>query len=82
MADDLGYSESVDWQIGMNEFRRGRCSWCKEDIDKCGTRTSLDITCVYGEVIIPVLFILDRQGWLKKWLDREGYNVAFGVAQL
>jgi len=30
---------------------------------------------------MPVLFILHRQGWLKKWLDREGYKVV-GVAQL
>jgi hypothetical protein len=26
LADNLGYSESVDWQIGMDEFRRGKCS--------------------------------------------------------
>ncbi len=29
-----------------------------------------------------VLFILHRQGWLKKWLDWEGYKVAVRVVQL
>jgi hypothetical protein len=82
IADELGYSESVEWQVRMDQFRQGICRWCKKGVDQCGLRDSLSITCRYGDIIMPVLFILHRQGWLASWIVREGYQVGFGVAQL
>lgn len=83
MADGLGYEESMDWQIGMDEFRTGRCQWCGEMVDSCGVRSSLErITCPYGDVILPVLFLLHGRGWMHGWAQGEGYKVGFGIAQL
>jgi superfamily II DNA helicase RecQ len=82
IADDLGYEELMEWQVGMDEFRQGICRWCKKGIDQCGIRDSLKVSCPYGDVMMPVVFILYRQGWLKGWLAREGYTVGFGIAQV
>lgn len=83
IPDGLGYEESLEWQDNMDQFRRGRCRWCQEEVDECGTRESLEkITCPYGDIILPVLFLLYGRGWLKVWLLKSGYQVAFGVAQL
>jgi superfamily II DNA helicase RecQ len=83
IADSLGYAESLEWQAGMDGFRRGTCQWCGKIIAQCGIRNSLDcISCPYGDVIVPVLFILHGRGWIQKWLAREGYQVGFGIAQL
>ena len=29
-----------------------------------------------------MLFLLQGRGWVKQWLEREGYQVGFGVAQM
>ena len=83
IADSLGYEESLEWQDEMEQFRRGKCEWCQQEIDECGVRESLEkISCPYGDIILPVLFLLHGRGWLKDWLRRSGYRVAFGAAQL
>jgi superfamily II DNA helicase RecQ len=83
IADGLGYEESLEWQDEMEQFRRGKCEWCQQEIDECGVRESLEeITCPYGDIILPVLFLLHGRGWLKDWLRQSGYRVGFGAAQL
>jgi superfamily II DNA helicase RecQ len=80
---ELGYDESVDWQIDMDKFRHGACPWCQKAIDDCGTRSSLnEITCIYGDIVMPVVFILYKQGWVEKWMQKKGYRTGFGVTQL
>ena len=82
IPDNLGYQSSLEWQDQMDRFRRGKCRWCQHEIDSCGVRESMEITCSYGDVILPVLFILHGQGWLKEWVGRSGYQVGFGVVEL
>jgi len=82
IPDHLGYDESVEWQMGMDRFRQGICQWCRNPIAQCGSRSSINITCVYGDVILPALFILHGRKWIYQWLIRESYHVGFGIAQL
>jgi superfamily II DNA helicase RecQ len=82
IPDDLGYAESLAWQDTMDGFRRGTCGWCQHELNLCGVRESMEITCWYGDVVLPVLFLLHGQGWLREWVRREGYHVGFGVVQL
>jgi hypothetical protein len=56
----------MDWQVGMDEFRHGTCQWRKKAVDSCGIRDSMEISCVYRDVIVPVLFILQRRGCRSK----------------
>ena len=82
MPDECEYEKLLDWQVEMDQFRKGQCYSCKRKISKCGVRDSWQITCSYGDIILPVLFLLYRRGWLKQWISAEGYHVGFGVAQL
>jgi len=82
MADKLGYKESVEWQMGMDQVREGICQWCSKPIGQCGRRWSINITCVYCDIVLPALFILHERRWIKQWLIREGYDVGFGIGQL
>lgn len=82
VPDECGYDSTLEWQAEMDEFRRGQCWSCKADIDGCGLRESGEVTCKYGDVIMPVIYLLYRRNWLEKWIKQEGYKVGFGVAQL
>ncbi|OBT40733.1 hypothetical protein VE00_09777 [Pseudogymnoascus sp. WSF 3629] len=82
VPDECGYDSTLEWQAEMDEFRRGQCWSCKVDIDGCGLRESGKVTCGYGDVIMPVIYLLYRRKWLEKWIKQEGYKVGFGVAQL
>ena len=68
--------------MGMEEFRSRECGWCGGSIEGCSDRGGQEVSCVYGEIILPVLFLLQGLGWLKQWLRQEGYQVGFGVAQM
>ena len=71
--DECGYSGYIDWHDGVDEHRTGRCWSCKEDVDDCDIRSSLKVTCQYAHVMLPALFILQRRGWLRKWMDSREY---------
>lgn len=74
IPDGLGHRELLEWQDEMDQFRRGKCRWCQKEIDEYRFRESLEeITCLYGDVILPVLFLLYSQGWLKEWVKGSGH---------
>lgn len=83
LLDGCGYDEVLIFQEQMDANRKGRCYSCKKDIeDECGARDSWEVTCGYADIMLHTVFILYQSGWLKNWLRREGYRVAFGYLQL
>jgi hypothetical protein len=78
----MDYERCQDWQADMDEFRRGVCRWCKQDIADCGLDSPLGVRCEYQDIIVPVLFLLFKLGWLREWISRQGYTVGFGEVQL
>ena len=80
VPDNCEYRLTLDWQCEMDEFRRGQCHSCKLDISECGLRDSSEVTCQYGDVILPVVYILYQQGWLHRWIKYKGYEVGVGKA--
>ena len=82
VPDDCEYRLTLDWQCEMDEFRNGKCHSCKLDISECGLRDSSEVMCQYGDVILPVVYILYQQGWLDRWVKGKGVQVVFGKAQM
>ena len=72
--DGCGYAEYTDWHDDVEEYKTGRCWSCNEDVDNCDVRTGFEISCQYADVMLPVLFILQKRGWLRKWMDSMGYG--------
>lgn len=58
LGGTLGYKECTEWVMGMEEFRSGECGWCGESIEECSDRHGQEVSCVYGEIILLVLFLL------------------------
>jgi hypothetical protein len=79
---DPKYDDAVDFQIEMDGFRTGVCHSCGKKIEECGGRSSAAVTCEYAEIMVHTVFMLHRAGWLKAWMQREGYQVSFGHVSL
>jgi superfamily II DNA or RNA helicase len=79
---DPKYDDAVDFQIEMDGFRTGVCHSCGKKIEECGGRSSAAVTCEYAEIMVHTVFMLHRSGWLKAWMQREGYQVSFGHVSL
>ena len=79
---DPEYDHAVDFQIEMDGFRTGVCHSCGKKIEECGGRSSVAVTCEYAEIMVHTVFMLHRAGWLKTWIQREGYEVSFGYVSL
>ena len=82
VPDDCEYRLTLDWQYEMDEFRKGKCHSCKLDISECGLRDSSEVMCQYGDIILPVVYILYQQGWLDRWIKGKGVQAIFGKAQM
>lgn len=82
MLDNCEYRHTLDWQYEMDEFRKGRCHSCKLEISECGIRDSSKVTCQYGDVILPVVYLLYQRGWLNTWVTGQGYQVGSGMVQM
>ena len=82
VPDDCEYRLTLDWQCEMDEFRNSKCHSCKLDISECGLRDSSKVICQYGDVILPVVYILYQQGWLDRWVKGKGVQVVFRKAQM
>ncbi len=83
IPDGCSYDEALEFQDQMDAIRKGSCYSCKKDVeDECGTRNSLKVTCEYADIILHTVFMLYKTGWLKDWLQQEGYQVGFGYVQL
>lgn len=82
IPDDPSHDEAVDFQIEMDAFRTGVCHSCGKGIAECGGRSSVAVTCEYADIMVHTVFMLHRAGWLKAWLQREGYQVSFGYVSL
>jgi superfamily II DNA or RNA helicase len=79
---DPEYDHAVDFQIEMDGFRTGVCHSCGKKIEECGGRSSAAVTCEYAEIMVHTVFMLHQAGWLKAWIQREGYQVSFGDVSL
>ena len=82
MADGCEYDSTLRWQAEMDELRNGQCWSCKEVIDHCGVRDSMVITCEYGDIMVPVIYLLYQRGWLEKWMNQKGYIVGAEIVHL
>ena len=82
MPDGCEYGLTLDWQCEMDGFRQGRCHSCKLEISECGLRDSSKVTCQYGDVILPVMYILYRRRWVDKWAQGKGYDIIGGRTEL
>jgi hypothetical protein len=40
------------------------------------------VTCEYADIVLHTMFFLYKSGWLREWIQKEEYQVAFGYAQL
>lgn len=81
--DGCGYKEAEAFQVQMDMFRKGRCYSCRKDVaEECGLRDTRAVTCEYADIMVHTVFMLHATGWLKRWIQREGYQVSFGVVSL
>ncbi|OBT81694.1 hypothetical protein VE02_09773 [Pseudogymnoascus sp. 03VT05] len=62
LGGTLGYEQCTEWVMWMEEFRSGECGWCGESIEGCSDQGGQEVSCVYGEIILPVLFLLQGRG--------------------
>ena len=44
-------------------------------MDDYNVRSTLIVACQYSHIILPVLFILERNRWLWHWMQKIGYTV-------
>jgi hypothetical protein len=79
---DPKYDDAVDFQIEMDGFRTGVCHSCGKEIEECGGRSSAAVTCEYADIMVHTVFMLHQAGWLKAWIQREGYEMSFGCVSL
>jgi hypothetical protein len=79
---DPKYDHAVDFQIEIDGFCTGVCYSCRKKIEEYRGRSSAAVTCKYAEIIVHTVFILYRSGWLKAWMQHEGYQVSFGHVSL
>jgi superfamily II DNA or RNA helicase len=83
VPDERSYDEALEFQDQMDRFRHGKCYSCQTDVkDECGGRETWKVTCEYADIMLHTMFFLYKSGWLKDWIRKEGYHVAFGYAQL
>jgi hypothetical protein len=69
IPDGCSYDEAVKFQEQIDVIRKGKCYSCKKGVkDECGTRDSWEVTCEYADIILYIVFILHKTGWLKDWL--------------
>lgn len=80
--DGSQYDDALAFQIQLDTLRRVRCQSCGNEIDECGNRDSWAVTCEYADIMVHTVFMLHRVGWLKAWMQREGYQVSFGHVSL
>ena len=82
IPDGCSYKEALDFQVQMDMIRNGRCNSCGKDMEECGLRDSWAVTCEYADIMLHTVFMLYKTGWLKSWLQREGYQASFGYVSL
>jgi hypothetical protein len=66
----------------MDMICNRRCNSCGKDIEECRLCDLWAVTCEYADIMLYTVFMLYKTGWLKSWLQREGYQVLFGYVSL